>query len=176
MPSIIEVGEIKLILMKTINASLATFLLIFICNVNCYSQKERKGDNLTSINYEQVQYVKLIQPAFSKDYAGKNVQFEAIYFGLQNVNTDVPKDLKKHVRIMLCSNMSDGIGGIPNTENVYWNVFIPSEKSDPVYEFKQGQKILVKANIKAAKSTSGITGGTQSSILILIDTIEKIEK
>lgn len=168
--------------MKTNIVILLTIIIIIGLSFNAYSQKRSKEKGKSEVivpaTFEEVSFVQLIQPAFASDFANKGVIFEATFFAIMNMTMDLPDEYKGFIRLQLCSSSSPTeIAGVAtNTcENMYYNVVISKEKSTPIFSLKQGQKIKFKAVAINNEVISGITGGTQSSLLLIIDSIEIVQ-
>lgn len=126
----------------------------------------------------EVPFVKLIQPAFAGDYAGKTVTFDAAYSFTLAIVMDLPDDYKQgYIRVNLCSETPTvtGLGGSPvlSCDNPYNKVVIPKADSDVVFSLKEGAHIAVVADAVPVASFSGITGGGQKTLLLVVKSIKK---
>lgn len=131
---------------------------------------------VSPVSYQDVQYVQLIQPAFVKEFSGKLVRFEAVFLGIINTTIDLPSTYKDYIRLQIGSSREVVIGNVsaPTIGNLYNDVVIAKEKSGPVFNIKQGQKIKIAASAVKCKSVS-IAGGTESSLILVVDSIKVID-
>lgn len=168
--------------MKTHFTFLLTIIIIIGLSSNVFAQKRSKekgkSDVIVPTTFENVSFVQLIQPAFANDFKNKGVIFEATFFAIMNMTIDLPDEYKGFIRLQLCSSSqpTEVAGVATNTcENLYYNVVISKEKSTPIFSLKTGQKVKIKAVAINNEVMSGITGGVQSSLILIIDTIEVIQ-
>ena len=127
--------------------------------------------------YKDVAFARLIQPAFAADYDGQGVAVEVAFYGVQAVVLDLPKEFRDHIRLQVCSGTGPGsLGGtsVLTCENMYTNVVVPKEKSDPVFALKQGQRVRIKAVAINSALASAVSGRGQASLILRVDEITAI--
>ena len=111
---------------------------------------------------------KVLNPAFNDEVAGKWIRFDAGFGGVMDWVTDLPPEFRTgYVRLFL----SDAEDGFARTANAV----IAKEKSDPVFAVQPGSAVFeVLAYIQPIVLTMN-TGVSQSSVLLVIDSLRKKE-
>jgi hypothetical protein len=122
-----------------------------------------------------VPFAKLIQPAFSNDYAERSVRFSAVFYGIQTQVYDIPSSFRQnHLRISLCSDTPlITLGGAPvmDCKNHYHYVVVPKENSEGLFSLEEGAKVAVSA--KAHPMEIPTSAGSIRKLLLVVDSIEK---
>jgi hypothetical protein len=110
--------------------------------------------------YTKLSFAKAINPAFVDEVANKYIRFTAKFLGQ---NTMV---------LMLPSEYQSGWVSIMVEGAVMQQFVVPKDKSDIVFELKQGDLVEIFAFVKPLEMRTGL-GGKQSNVLFEIIEMKK---
>ena len=147
---------------KTRSYFLMLLISFLVASGPAWGQSAPQEDN----DYTRIPFGKAISPAFSDTYANKWVCFKAKFVSQVSTVMDLPNEYRKRVRFMVM----DAEGGTGHS----MNLVISKEKSDPIFDLRNGEVIEIFAYSLPLKTASGITHRAQSSLLFRVEKIVKV--
>jgi hypothetical protein len=132
-------------------------------------------------SYISVPFLKVTNSAFVTDYADKDVQFEAIYAGTNNltgVTNLMPEEYQQgYISFSVCNDASSvKVAGqtLPSCEGYNSNMLISKEFADPLFSLKQGRRIRISAHAVLENVTFRINGSVMQQLLFVVDHIDPL--
>jgi len=125
-------------------------LVILLSLTSCISSRKLQA-TATIPSGTEVQYSKVINPAYARDYIGADIVTEAEFYSAGKANNVATKVPKGHVVFQVipiggsAKNAPFGGGQVGNY------TFIPKSQSDIIFDLKPGDKIQLRGGTRVQK-------------------------
>lgn len=127
------------------------FILACCLGTGALSAETKEAAVVTSTAAQDVLYTQILRPGAVKEYDGKTVRFDALFFNIALSNRDLPKKYSDSVRLILCAQTYASV-----CEGVYGNAVIARDKSAGVLELKNGDKVRITARASSSAMPASV--------------------